>query len=89
MAEYTPLELSKIIRKSRSSVETYVTRKKLVKNSNSNKKIDTDNPVNALFLEKYKIQGGKEPVSLNKKESEHKSENQHEGASAMMQLEYA
>ena len=51
MAAYSPAEIALMTGKKRSSIETYVTRGKLIKNLD--KKIDEDNPVNALFLSKH------------------------------------
>lgn len=63
MAAYSPAEIALMTGKKRSSIETYVTRGKLIKNLD--KKIDEDNPINALFLSKhtskYKPQEKQEP----------------------------
>lgn len=99
MPEYSPSEIAKLIGKPRKSVEVYVARKKLIKNDN--KKIDTSNPINALFLEKYKkIENSNIDSNSNTKVAEKKNEvpknqsqpkqkpNPQNSASALIQLEY-
>ena len=54
MPTYSVKEIADLIEKPAKTVEVYVARKKLIKNSD--KKIDTSNPINELFLAKYTVQ---------------------------------
>ncbi len=53
MPIYTVKEFAELTGKKPKDIHTYVSRNKIIKDSN--RKIDSNNPVNALFLEQYKI----------------------------------
>lgn len=97
MPTYSVKEIAELIEKPAKTVEVYVTRKKLIKNSD--KKIDTSNPINEFFLAKHIVQNNtiqseipSEP--LPESESDHEKKNGKDKSdnargSALMQVEYA
>ena len=98
MAEYSPKEFGELVGMSRSTIEVNVKRYKIVKNEA--KKIDSNNPINALFIEKNLQKKEDTPevkskVVTNKTTVKKKQETTEDTAkdvttaSAMMQVEYA
>ncbi|MCK5611342.1 hypothetical protein KAR91_56250 [Candidatus Pacearchaeota archaeon] len=97
MPTYSVKEIAELIEKPAKTVEVYATRKKLVKNSD--KKIDTSNPVNEFFLAKHIVQNNtvqseipNEPLPESKPDHEKKNgkdKSDNTVGSALMQVEYA
>lgn len=97
MPTYSVREIADLVGKKAKDIEVYVTRKKLVKNSD--KKIDTSNQINEYFLAKYIVQNNtiQAEISTNtipESEPDHEKKNGKDKSdiavvTALMQVEYA
>lgn len=97
MPTYSIKEIADLIEKPAKTVEVYCVRKKLIKNPE--KKIDTSNPINELFLAKYIVQNNTVqaeipsqtiPESIPDSEKKNgKEQPEKTTGSALIQVEYA
>lgn len=84
MAVYSIKEISDMTGIPQKNVHTYISRKKLIKNND--KKIDTSNIINKIFIEKYSKD---KKIILQTEIKEKHSENETSGMTAMTQVEFA
>ena len=97
MPVYTVKEIGELIGKPAKTIEVYCGRKKLIKNSD--KRIDTSDPINELFIAKYAVQQNTiqadismQPPSELKPDSEKKNGKDKSGrinSANIMEIDYA